>query len=569
MQHYSEELTFNAEDSDDSNESYIDMKEYEQVHNELRSNMQGTTSKKAPKAPPLIPSKSITNKKQHSKKSGATSFHAASLPSNYRMKTKSPHSPIYQNQSPVLPSSVKQRAPIYLDDIKYAKPKAIALTDTIDSTTHEYEELPEVVPSTVPVLFSPPAVHVHKSFELPSEQYVAVSDEMTLGEFVNKYKSEFPVRVRVSRGYYGTTDKWCISEGEYFNIHFVKYTKVVGAVDSSIGNYTIPLNSSVQFGVLPNLPQGRIEEAVTGEVFRSVGDLLAQQTLPLAVKATQNWIKSKAENSVRIGEILILQGTKGRIKRTLKCIEATTGKQKNLNSNCVGNFSTSPHDTCLYLPEVIKHFSLPNNFIMFINPNHKELIPLPQDMVSHSVKLTRCSIETSLIATQLDPQASLTESTPLVEIPIDLDIGVQLVKPKAEEIAQMYEQTNHLLTTFDTKVLQTIPSNIASLQADPTTAEALVTCHKGHEKIGVEIQQPPRYSTSHNRQPHNAAVNIQPLKPKGSKRGKKISLQESSGDTTTETRLQKLESMMSSLAKQIEGKLSIFVMHFQYKYLQK
>ena len=53
-----------------------------------------------------------------------------------------------------------------------------------------------------------------------------VSDELSLPEFVKRYKNEFPVRVRVCKGFYGATNRTSVSEGDMFNIHFLKNTKV-------------------------------------------------------------------------------------------------------------------------------------------------------------------------------------------------------------------------------------------------------------------------------------------------------------------------------------------------------
>lgn len=376
----------------------------------------------------------------------------------------------------------------------------------------------------------------------PFEEYVPQSQEMSLGELVDQHKNEFPVRARVSRGFYGTTDKWSISEGEHFNIHFVKYTKVIGAIDSSFGNYTIPLNSSVEFSVLYN-PHGSIDAAVSGYDFKTAAELIALDNRPLAVKVTVSWHKGKSqENSVQKGDILIINGVKGK-KKFLKCTHATSGQRKLLPSNCVGHFTSKPYELRLFLPEIIKYFEFPLLFVMFITSEHNT--DLPDDMFSHCVKLTHCSIETSLIATQLDSRIAEETST-LIEIPIDLDIGVELVMPREEEVAQLYEETGKLFANLDISMIQTIPSNTASLLIDPTAAEAVTACHQGRQNYGVEIQQPPRYAAQNrSNASHESGGKKSQVKDTNLKFEEKFAGMEGS--------IQRLDSTMRQFVEQLEG----------------
>ena len=58
------------------------------------------------------------------------------------------------------------------------------------------------------------------------QEFVLDADELTLVEFVSKYRQEFPLRVRVCKGFYGQSERTSVSEGDSFNIHFVKNSKV-------------------------------------------------------------------------------------------------------------------------------------------------------------------------------------------------------------------------------------------------------------------------------------------------------------------------------------------------------
>ena len=385
----------------------------------------------------------------------------------------------------------------------------------------------------------------------PSEEYIASSDEMSLGDFVSKYQDEFPVRVRVSRGYYGTSDKWSISEGEYFNVHFIKYTKVVSASDSSFGHYTIPINSSTEFGYL-YMPHGNVDAGISVYDFSTVGEILQADRPPVLITAMQTWQKGKSEqNSVNSHDVLLVLGSKGRVKRSLKCLNVKTGKQKLLQQTCGGMFTTRPYETRLFLPEVLKHFTLPAKFVMFINKDENP--DLPSDIFSHPVNLSHCSIETSLIATQLDERIT-KESAPLIEIPMDLDIAVEIVTPKADEVAQLYEETGRLYHTLDIALLQTIPSNIDNLGSDPIAAEALITCHKEHKNVGIEIQQPPRYGIEFGK----TSSNLQTREGYSYARSTKENNTKTKVDTENklcalELNLRRMDSTLRHYTEQMEG----------------
>lgn len=59
-----------------------------------------------------------------------------------------------------------------------------------------------------------------------SQDYILDSEELAPSNFVKKYQDEFPLKVRVCKGFYGHSERTSVSEGDSFNIHFVKHTKV-------------------------------------------------------------------------------------------------------------------------------------------------------------------------------------------------------------------------------------------------------------------------------------------------------------------------------------------------------
>ena len=484
---------------------------------------------------------------------------------------------------PVIPPKPSSRSLVY-DTLTTVISFSSTLPDLSPGLVEspDYEELPDCGNAVIPNVISPPPPPRSKTFSsslnhlnqiclspnhpiAPNKEYMANSDEMSLGEFVCQHQNYFPVRIRVSRGFYGTSDQWSISEDEYFNVHFIKKTKVVLAWDSCFGSYNIPLNSSAQFGFLFMLEEDNVSKALKGYIFPTVGDILSAQSLPPIVKAQANSSGKSPEQSVKAGDLLLVQGNKGLLRKTLKCLDIKTGLHKSLHSSCKGDFTTNPNETLLFLPEIIEHFPLPANFVMHINTDGVSSSADETDF-SHRVELTNCSIETSLIATQLDRRIGEEETPPVIEIPMDLDIAVELVIPLKEEEAQLYEETGKLYGTLDISLIQTIPSTISSLQRDPTAAEALVTCHQKNKNVGIEIQQPPRYNMKADEAPvvPNQRY-VKQTKVSKSPRSSKTSLQQQQQqqppNSTIFSKIHELQSLLDSHSIELDSKHNCMVIY--------
>ena len=59
------------------------------------------------------------------------------------------------------------------------------------------------------------------------QEYVLDSEELSLGDFIAKYQDELPLHVRVCKGFYGQSERTSVSEGDTFNIHFIKKSQVL------------------------------------------------------------------------------------------------------------------------------------------------------------------------------------------------------------------------------------------------------------------------------------------------------------------------------------------------------
>lgn len=70
---------------------------------------------------------------------------------------------------------------------------------------------------------------------------------------------------------------------------------------------SLPLNSSVQFGLLYN-PSGEMSRAMKGYTYRTVKDLAACKVLPHIVRATKAYNSGKPDTSVEAEEVLVITG---------------------------------------------------------------------------------------------------------------------------------------------------------------------------------------------------------------------------------------------------------------------
>ena len=65
------------------------------------------------------------------------------------------------------------------------------------------------------------------------------------------------------KGFFGVSEKTAITMGDVFNLHFVKNTKVVAVETVEGTQLSVPLNSSLTFGVIYD-PNEKEEEARGG-----------------------------------------------------------------------------------------------------------------------------------------------------------------------------------------------------------------------------------------------------------------------------------------------------------------
>ena len=338
----------------------------------------------------------------------------------------------------------------------------------------------------------------------PLSTIAAVNDKLSLSKFLSLYHKEFPIQIRVCKGFCGPSEDTSISEGDRFNVHFVKYTTIVTVEYDNGSRYHIPLNSAVPFGILYN-PENNLSDAMKGYRFETVADLLRMSTLPVVVLARKTFQGSSAESSIFANEVLLVRKVLSKrlgTKQQLKVFSLKENREKVLNLNCAGNFSTRPKDVSLFLTEILKHLPdiFPCKAVLYnISSLATERSPsmsggLPNRPGSMTklgsasiVTMMHSSVETSIVATSALEQDMANAR--LLDIPIDLSILVRVEHIADEDETQrLYEDTTFIYEHFDPSKLYDFKSGLAN--SPDTQSQFYTNIHYGRERYGVNLEAP-------------------------------------------------------------------------------
>ena len=360
-----------------------------------------------------------------------------------------------------------------------------------------------------------------KDYRDARDSLPATSEKFTLPQFLGRYHQEFPIRVRVCKGFCGLDEDTSISDGDQFNVHFLKYTTIVAIEYENGSRFNVPLNSAIPFAILYN-PHNNINEAMKGYRFDKVSDILQMGTLPSILWARKAYQGSTSDSSISANELLIVRKVRKQLlgKQQLKVYSLTTGKEKVLSANCAGNFSTKPRDVCLYLPEILKHLPdiFPSKAVLFSN----QMDGTPRKVGSHqrtgsnsklgvptNVTLLHSSIETSLVATSVHDQDP--ENARLLDIPVDLDILVRVDSSVDEDETQrLYEDTSFIYEHFNpAKLCPYVKDN----SNQRTQSQFYTNVYFGQERNGVDVAKPPMidHSEGHYQHPRRTRKSSDPV----------------------------------------------------------
>lgn len=263
-------------------------------------------------------------------------------------------------------------------------------------------------------------------------------DRLSLSEIIEKHSQSFPLDVQVVKGYLG--DHAAVASEEIYSVHSVKQTNVVTLNDFHFHkSYVVPFSSAAKFGLIF---QKEGSSCLLPAKFDSVGELMDSTPLPKLVCARSNCCGTNNKSLVRKGEILAIRGIqKG--SRALKVASVTDQKEKFLQRECMGHFTTDPFCTQLHLPELVRYVPDPFPVMARMFPDAKTESTFPEHVFSEPVLLVNQYVETSLIATPVSDQGAIQNT--VVELPTTLDIEVRVIPPKKRENTQhVYEELDQV-----------------------------------------------------------------------------------------------------------------------------
>ena len=365
-------------------------------------------------------------------------------------------------------------------------------TPPMTSSPVRYSSVPESDPTTQTDYSEEEYEDVDFNTFDPKEFPPSSDDGTPLIKFVNKYLNQFPMAFEVVLGYFARSEEACISEGEQFIAHFLKRSKVVSIIDENDDQYTIPLNTSFQFASLFD-PNENKKEALSGFVFKTAGDIMISRILPKVIRTRKAFRGVSPESCIVANELLFVREVVQREgeRRYLKCIQQESGKERQLHEECVGEFSTSPHDVRVYLPELIKHFQLPLTAVMYLGPDNEE--DIPSHLVSAVVTVCAPRTEESLIASTISEEEmdagdivpEDTDSIVLNDIPLNFDINVNSIPVTPLNAEKMLKQVEFVYENFN-------PTNVHPYLASSSSSQIslMKSVRKEGNLDGIELIEP-------------------------------------------------------------------------------
>ncbi len=315
------------------------------------------------------------------------------------------------------------------------------LPATINHIIENQETKPTVAPKLMPRPKLTPAATASPSIS------------MTLNTLIKEHRNDFPLRVEVTAGYFGESERETFSEGDVLNVHFAK-SVTVAVVNCAGKEIKIPLNSAVQFSPLYD-PNNNFKEANLGFTFKNIKEVIAAKpTMPVLINARKSHKHGSDAYSVEKGDLLkIIEVKHGKFGgQSLKCLTINGKKEKRLSESCQGDFTTNPDKLKLYLPEITTHIPMP----IIAIPSVEEMVDDRTSVLIEAGVITILHLEKemTLVATLLlDEKTTATfgiTKPMMFEIPADLDVlEVQIMEEENGDYESLYADTKEMMQSFD------------------------------------------------------------------------------------------------------------------------
>ena len=319
-------------------------------------------------------------------------------------------------------------------------------------------------------------------------------ESVTLSEFRDKYSKLLPLRVRVTKGFYGGTTEGTLSAQEVMDILFVKNEKLLAVRTKSGSVYSIPMGSAIQFSLLYN-PHKRDKEAMDGFVFKTVANLVAVLPQPPAVVcATKTYKGGTEKSSVMENEILVVAKiftSKG--KKLLQVFSLRTNTEKVLESECHGHFSTKPSLICMHLTAILQHVKETSQVEALVHFPGTLTRTVKDAQLFKPVTLLGVKQEKSLVAMGVEGQGISTHDHSFTEIPLDSSLSdVEIIVLPSDDSHPLCNSSLPDPTKFDPTRLQPW---IAEETNETSNVQKMLSkiLRKGYEMEGIEIDVPQSY----------------------------------------------------------------------------
>eukprot|EP00731_Ephydatia_muelleri_P004160 Em0002g336a len=273
---------------------------------------------------------------------------------------------------------------------------------------------------------------------LPRYTNLSSSDDISrpvmLKDFVAAYSKSFPLVVRVCEGCWESEEDAISTEDTYI-LHSIKPIKAVVVqswVRFSCDKQLIPVNSDIEIGLVADYAQSPLAD---GQILPTVGDIMATQGLPPVVCATRSFDSGSEDSSVQAWEVIVVRKVKRSVRsfgrRVLKVRSITSDREKTLEQNCAGFFTTDPFKTKLPLSTLLAHarISFPAKARVF--PASSKGPNIPPHLYLNIVTLLALVESELVIATCVDESTipgSRNTSSQYIELPVGLPVSVTLYR---------------------------------------------------------------------------------------------------------------------------------------------
>lgn len=243
---------------------------------------------------------------------------------------------------------------------------------------------------------------------------------MTFQKLADQYSQSLPLLIQLDQGYYGQVSQLTLCAEDKYQVHCVKYTKVVTVQDSRNNCYSVPLYSAFKFGIINASEDGTIHgDAASWSSSLSHSDVMSCAKLPKVLCVTKAWsgVPSLEDSEVLI--VLDRQSSQGGNQDQLVVFSLLTRSRKILSTKCLALFSTNPSCTQLHLTDIAKYVLEPFPCQAFLYIDESALpkaLKLPSGFLDKPVILVDSKDEVSLVLSALN-RAELSPGQ-LLDVPV-------------------------------------------------------------------------------------------------------------------------------------------------------